>query len=572
LVKRSIIEKGAAQPQAGVPEVPEQAPRGWARIQESIAGLSGISLLLVEGQQPPALAIANNNSICAALQSSPEHGKLCDPFCGVAHERAIGADTVTHYRCHAGLQCFAMPVEIDSQRKLAVIGGRALASSTDYRELAERFRSGDLQSLFSDELFRNVIFADEADLDHAALRVARAAREFTEEPQSETNDLSRPLKGKAAAAGQGVTPSAEDRRTGAGPRPGLDRRAPFADSIRRFAEQIDAIEPAQTYETILTQALELVSAERGSLMLFDAGANELTMKAARGLAEPVSAVANVRLGEGIAGSVMSEGRALVTTMDQLGRKTIPERRYKTKSFMSYPIAIGQRKIGVLNLGDKIGGGAYDATDLSVIELVGPQIALALERAAWQQRANQFQLMSITDPLTGLHNRRYMEARLAEELSRSRRYDYPMSFMMIDIDNFKLYNDRNGHQAGDRALEIVAQCLRAALRKVDVASRYGGEEFSILLPQTDLQEAGVIADRIRRKVSETKFPYGDAQPFGGVTVSIGLSSYSAALDSAEAIIRAADRALYHAKSHGKNRAYAYQGAPAGTGRDAANQTQ
>jgi diguanylate cyclase (GGDEF)-like protein len=357
--------------------------------------------------------------------------------------------------------------------------------------------------------------------------------------------------------------SAEDRRTGAGPRPGLDRRAPFADSIRRFAEQIDAIEPAETYQSILTQALELVSAERGSLMLFDEGANELTMKAARGMAEPVSAVANVRMGEGIAGSVLSEGRALVTTMDQLGRQTVPARRYKTKSFISYPIAIGARKIGVLNLADKIGGGAYDAADLSVIELVGPQIALALERAAWQQRANQYQLMSITDPLTGLHNRRYMEARLAEELSRSRRYDYPMSFMMIDIDDFKLYNDRDGHQAGDRALEIIAQCLRAALRKVDVASRYGGEEFSILLPQTDLQEAGVIADRIRRKVSETRFPHGNAQPLGSVTVSIGLSSYSAALDSAEAVIRAADRALYHAKSHGKNRAYAYQGAPAGT---------
>jgi diguanylate cyclase (GGDEF)-like protein len=563
-VKKSTTEKGAARTRTLAQELPDQAPRGWARIQGSIASLSGVSLLLVEGKQPPALAIANNNSICAALQSSPEYVKLCDPFCGAAHERALGADTVTHYRCHAGLQCFAMSVELDSQRRLAVIGGRALASSADYRELAERFRSGDLQALFSEELFRNVIFADEADLDHAALRVAKAALEFIEEPPPEVIEGPTPLKRKGAAAGQSAALSAEDRRIGAGPRPGLDRRAPFADSIRRFAEQIDAIEPSQTYESILTQALELVSAERGSLMLFDEGANELTMKASRGMAEPVSAVANVRMGEGIAGSVLSEGRALVTTMDQLGRQTVPARRYKTKSFISYPIAIGARKIGVLNLADKIGGASYDAADLSVIELVGPQIALALERAAWQQRANQFQLMSITDPLTGLHNRRYMEARLAEELSRSRRYDYPMSFMMIDIDDFKLYNDRNGHQGGDRALEIVAQCLRAALRKVDVASRYGGEEFSILLPQTDLQEAGVIADRIRRKVSDTKFPHGNAQPTGAVTISIGLSSYSAALDSAEAVIRAADRALYHAKSHGKNRAYAYQHAPAGPG--------
>jgi diguanylate cyclase (GGDEF)-like protein len=140
-------------------------------------------------------------------------------------------------------------------------------------------------------------------------------------------------------------------------------------------------------------------------------------------------------------------------------------------------------------------------------------------------------------------------------------------MMIDIDDFKLYNDLNGHQAGDRALEITAQCLHAALRKVDVASRYGGEEFSILLPQTSLEEAGVIADRIRRKMMTTKFPHGVTQPGGMVTASIGLSSFSPALNSAEAIVRAADRALYHAKNHGKNRAYAYQGiqgtGPAGT---------
>jgi diguanylate cyclase (GGDEF)-like protein len=263
---------------------------------------------------------------------------------------------------------------------------------------------------------------------------------------------------------------------------------------------------------------------------------------------------------------------MVASIDDLGRTSLPERGYKTKSFISYPISIGSRRFGVLNLADKIGGGAYDASDLSVIDLVAPQIALAIERAAWQQRANQFQVMSITDPLTGLHNRRYLEARLTEELSRSKRYDYPLSFMMIDIDDFKLYNDQNGHQAGDRALEITAQCLRSALRKVDVASRYGGEEFSILLPQTTLQEAGVIADRIRRKISSTPFTHGKSQPLGAVTVSIGLSAFSPALDSSEAIVRAADRALYHAKSHGKNRAYAYQGVQAAAKRTAANAQQ
>lgn len=569
---KAVKEERSGRSNLTSQETEERAPLGWAEVQNHIAASSGISLLLVEGHQPPALAIANNNSICQAFQSSPEHRGLCDPFCGAAFDRATGAKTITHYRCHAGLQCFAMPVQIRNHVQLAVIGGRAFVNSADYRELAERFRSGDLKNLCTDDLFRNVIFADEADLDHAALRVARAASEFEGATSPASEPATVALPSEANHDPQAVQARAEDRRTEASFRGGLDRRAPFADSIRRFTEQIDASEPAQTYASILSQAADLVKAERSSLLLFDESANAMTMTASRGIRAAISEVAPIAMGEGIAGSVLREGLPMMASIDDLGRSSLPERGYKTKSFISYPISIGTRKFGVLNLADKVGGGAYDANDLSVIELVAPQIALAIERAAWQQRANLFQVMSITDPLTGLHNRRYLEARLTEELSRSKRYDYPLSFMMIDIDDFKHYNDRNGHQAGDRALEITAQCLRAALRKVDVASRYGGEEFSILLPQTTLEEAGVIADRIRRKIFTTPFTHGKAQPLGAVTVSIGLSALSPALDSAEAIVRAADRALYHAKSHGKNRAYAYQGVRGAANRGLTNAQQ
>ena len=537
-------------------ETPERAPAGWAEIQEKIAAASGISLLLVEGYQPPALTVTNNNSICEALQSSPEYVKLCDPFCGEAHARAVAADTITHYRCHAGLQCFAVPIQIDQTRGLVAIGGRAFVRGSDYRELAERFRTGDLQELFSSELFQNVIFADEADLDHAALRLTNAARDFVKtalEP-IETRAVLEAETPEAISEGASFDETIAEAEEAA-----LPSSISLAESIRKFAAQIDASDPTRTYKSIVARSADLVHAERGSLLLFDESANHLTMTASRGIPAAVADVAPIAVGEGIAGAVMRENRPLVATVDELGRTSPTERRYKTKSFISYPITIGDRRIGVLNLADKIGGGVYDIHDLSIIDLVAPQIALALERAEWQQRANQFQLMSITDPLTGLHNRRYLEARLAEELSRSKRYHYPLSFMMIDIDDFKLYNDRNGHQAGDRALEITAQCLRAELRKVDVASRYGGEEFSILLPQTSLEEAGVIADRIRRKIMTTSFPHSKTQPLNRVTVSIGLSTFSATLDSTEAIVRAADRALYHAKNHGKNRAYAYQGA-------------
>lgn len=244
---------------------------------------------------------------------------------------------------------------------------------------------------------------------------------------------------------------------------------------------------------------------------------------------------------------------VVADAASLGLSVAQEQRvYKTGSFISYPITVRGRKIGVLNITDKINGAAFDDVDLSLLDLVGPQIAVALERAEWQDRATQFQLMSITDPLTGLLNRRYLEERLTEELNRSTRYNYSVSCLMIDIDDFKKYNDLNGHQAGDAALKITAHCLKAALRSADIACRYGGEEFCVLLPQTSLTEAGVIAERMRQRVAETEYPYGKSQPLGVVSISVGISTFARHIDTAEKVISAADQALYTAKSQGKNR--------------------
>lgn len=548
-----------------IQEQPERAPSGWREEQDSIAASSGLSLLLVDGIQPPALVISNNNSICQALQASPEHVKLCDPYCGEAHRRAMGAGTITHYRCHAGLHCFAMPVELDDGRPLAVIGGRAFVTSADYRATAERFREGDLHELLSTDLFTNVIFAGEQDLDHAAIRLGHAADGFEAQAPA--------ALAETKPAGQAIPARDELHQELSRLRGELERRARFADSVQTFTQQIDSIEPQKTYASILAQSTRLLRAERGSLWAFDESSNELEVKAAIGIADELSDVAPIRLGEGISGAVMSKGEPLVVRhLDEIGKsRAASQGRYKTDSFISFPIKLGDRRIGLLNISDKAGGGAYDDIDLSLIESIAPQMALALDRAEWQEKATEFQLMSITDPLTGLLNRRYLQERLHEELSRSKRYGYPMSFVMIDIDDFKHYNDRNGHQEGDHALQLTANCLKASLRQADVASRYGGEEFCILLPQTTLDEAAVIADRIRQLIHHTDYPQGKGQPQGSVTVSIGLSSFSKHLDTPETIIRAADRALYHAKSNGKNRIVAYQD-PAGkmtAGSDAAD---
>jgi diguanylate cyclase (GGDEF)-like protein len=505
------------------------------------------------------VVVSNNNSICRAFQTSPEHVQLCDPYCGAAHSQAIKRGEIVEYKCHAGLACFAKPVQIGAKPNLAVIGGRAFIKSSDYHQLMERFRTGDLQSLASDEVFANILFSDSQRLAELAERVERAAHK-QHAASSNGSGVARlvqtpppaPATPEPTAGQQELELEIQRLRNE------LEYRSRFTDSLQHFLERISCADPAKTYNSIINNSKELLQSERASLMVLDEAANELIMKAASGLSTDPSTVSPVRVGEGVSGEVIDSGKAMMMTdLRMAGRKPAPaERHYKTNSFISYPIIIGGRKVGVLNVTDKSGGGSYDEVDLSLLEIIGPQVALALERAEWQERATEFQLMSITDPLTALPNRRYLEERLAEEMNRSKRYDYPMSFLMIDIDDFKAYNDKNGHQAGDLALQITAHCLKGALRSADVASRYGGEEFCILLPQTGMLEAGVIADRIRQRVSTTHFPHGKSQPLGQVTISVGVSTFAKNVDTPENIIAAADRALYQAKSMGKDRVEFY----------------
>jgi diguanylate cyclase (GGDEF)-like protein len=737
------MDNTAPAPERAAQKAPSaEVPAGWGEVQKGLAAASGLSILLVEGRQPPSLLVANNNSVCAAFQSSKTHAHLCQPDCGESYFRAVEAGEPTHYRCHAGLHCFAMPVRLGTEKRLAVIGGRCFLSIADYRALVERVRSGDLTELLSSEFFRNVLFAAQHDLDRLAARVAESADSFAKSPpkvdeeradarpgpngvqHSAENGHGKIERGKqdalrpedrAPAAGRKkvATPkaaapdaaggaSAEETPAGeaselardgsavpqAGSLPGggsleeacrkavrtlvsdygveslavmlraddsfytvcvsgafekkpprvalkpkeiklllaathedsiavpaagrasskhedavelfpllvgeeikgallvgdkklgeerraalasfcrdismplellrlreeLERRVRAATHLRAFTEVVNSARPEDAYSTILRHSAELLHAERGSLLLFDESAGELAVKAAVGPRADEAREARVRLGEGVAGAVLREGRpAVVRDVSSVpGWHPAPaERSYKTKSFICYPLVIGGRKVGVLNVTDKAGGGSYDEVDLGLLELIAPQMALALDRVEWHRKATQFQLLSITDPLTGLVNRRYLEERLAEELERSKRHRFQMSFMMVDIDDFKAYNDTHGHQAGDLALEMTAQCLKTALRSADVAARYGGEEFSILLPQTGTSEARIIAERIRRRIERTQFPHGKAQPTGAVTVSVGISSFGPELDSPAEIIYEADRALYLAKSRGKN---------------------
>jgi diguanylate cyclase (GGDEF)-like protein len=169
---------------------------------------------------------------------------------------------------------------------------------------------------------------------------------------------------------------------------------------------------------------------------------------------------------------------------------------------------------------------------------------------------QAQASIYRDELTGLYNFRYFREYLAREIQRGERYNPPLSLVMIDLDNFKNYNDRNGHESGNRALSMIANLLNQAIRKTDVSARYGGEEFVLVLPSTSKTSAHQVAARACERIEKHPFPHEEKQPGGILTVSMGIATYPADARSADDLVRCADNAMYCAKERGKNQIFLF----------------
>jgi two-component system cell cycle response regulator len=161
-------------------------------------------------------------------------------------------------------------------------------------------------------------------------------------------------------------------------------------------------------------------------------------------------------------------------------------------------------------------------------------------------------MAITDALTGLHNRRYMETHLATLVEQAAARGKPIAVLVLDIDYFKAVNDAHGHDAGDDVLREFALRIRKAIRNIDLACRYGGEEFVIVMPETDMAVATMVAERLRRRIASEPFAIQDGTRSLDVTISIGIAALDGPGDNAAAILKRADTALYRAKRDGRNR--------------------
>ena len=160
-------------------------------------------------------------------------------------------------------------------------------------------------------------------------------------------------------------------------------------------------------------------------------------------------------------------------------------------------------------------------------------------------------MSLLDELTGVYNKRALYRILDQEIKRAERFKHPLTIIMMDIDFFKVYNDKNGHVAGDILLKKLAKIVENKIRDVDTLARYGGEEFLVILPETSHNDAVKVAERIRKTIEQTKFKGREKQPKGKVTVSLGLATYYGKYNDKTKLINSADKLLYQAKERGRN---------------------
>ena len=210
-----------------------------------------------------------------------------------------------------------------------------------------------------------------------------------------------------------------------------------------------------------------------------------------------------------------------------------------------PLRLRDQLPGYLAVFRRRGAAPFDAEDVRLLTLLGAWTAMALENL---RLALNVEKLAVTDDLTQVYNYRFLKSALRREIKRAGRYHQDLSLLMLDVDNLKGYNDRHGHIRGSFLLREMAGLFAAHVRSWDLVAKYGGDEFTVILPQTDLTGAHAAAERLRCAVEEHTFPLAQR---GQITVSIGIAAFPIDGQTTSALIETADRALYIAKQRGRN---------------------
>lgn len=338
----------------------------------------------------------------------------------------------------------------------------------------------------------------------------------------------------------------------------LERQLAALLQVNRATASV--LHPDRVAELALDEIVRILGAERAILFL-QSDQGQLEKKAIRGSAalaadgETYSRTAVERAWHTRHPVVVSNQMDEV----ELGSRSVVD--HDLRSLMAVPLLTRDRIVGVVYVDSRQARGLFSHDDLQILKALAGYIANAIETAHAMQLELQRKALerdlerafeqATTDALTGLRNRRFLEERMVEELERSRRTGRPLSLLILDVDRFKRVNDVHGHQTGDRVLQAVAEAIATSTRTIDVAVRYGGEEFCVLAPDTDGPGAMVLADRIREAIACRSVDLDGGGELR-VTASLGVSEYRINGADAKSLFAAADRALYDAKEGGRNR--------------------
>ncbi|BDU50323.1 sensor domain-containing diguanylate cyclase [Haliovirga abyssi] len=225
------------------------------------------------------------------------------------------------------------------------------------------------------------------------------------------------------------------------------------------------------------------------------------------------------------------------------------KKFNLENFILVPLISYDTILGFVIVDNKFDKKKYTEYRLNSLINFSHQTALVINNLHLYQKNKK---IAIIDELTQLYNRRFFDTSSKNEMTRSIRENIPLSLIMIDIDHFKNYNDNNGHIAGDILLSTISKLFKDTCRETDFVCRYGGEEFSIILPNTDMNGASELAEKVRTKVAENTFPYEELQPLGNLTISLGVSNYPETATTLEELKQQSDEALYSSKHSGRNK--------------------
>jgi diguanylate cyclase (GGDEF)-like protein len=329
----------------------------------------------------------------------------------------------------------------------------------------------------------------------------------------------------------------------------LKEMARTVDELRVFNEigktLTSTLDIGEVLANIMQKISELMKPHNWSLLLVDEESQDLYFEIAVGQGADTLKELRLSMGEGVAGWVAQEAKPLLVA-DALEesrwcKKVDDFTRFKTRSIVAVPLISRGTVLGVVELVNAEPN-SFNESDLRLLGSLADYAAIAIENARNFQRVQE---LTVTDDVTSLYNSRHLHDMLTAEYERSRRYDLTFSIVFFDLDHFKNVNDRYGHLCGSRLLQEVGDLVRSSLRTVDIPTRYGGDEFVIILPQTPKDQALQVTRRLRVALNGWVFLASEGLEVR-ITASFGVSNFPDDADGRDDILRLADEAMYRVK--------------------------